>query len=178
MDSIEQLNDLVGQCQKGDQQAFEVIFNQYQPRLRFYVLRLAGGDHTEDLLQNIWIRVIRKIKTLRDVRAFPAWLYRIARHEVISRARIKDPFVGLQEEDLESLAASPEPAFTEQDAERIHQALDRLKAHHREILTLFFLEDLSHKQIAEVLNINAGTVKSRLFFAKQSLRTELERRHG
>ncbi|MBP8305282.1 MAG: RNA polymerase sigma factor [Phycisphaerae bacterium] len=178
MDSMEQLDDLVRQCQRGDRQAFEAVFNLYQPRLRFYVLRLAGADHTEDLLQEAWIRVIRKIKTLRDVRAFPAWLYSIARREVISRARIKDPFVGLPEEDLESLAVDPEPAFAEQDADLIHQALDRIKAHHREILALFFLEDLSHKQIAEVLGVNVGTVKSRLYWAKQSLRAELERRHG
>ena len=178
MDSTEQLDDLVRQCQQGDRQAFEAVFNRYQPRLRFYVLRLAGGDHAEDLLQEIWIRVIRKIKTLRDARAFPAWLYKIARHEVISRTRIKDPFVGLPEEEIDSLGVITEPDFTEQDSEWIHQALDRLKAHHKEILTLFFLEDLSHQQIADVLNIQVGTVKSRLYFAKQSLRLELEGRHG
>lgn len=178
MDLTEPLDDLVRQCQHGDPQAFEAIFNLYQPRLRFYVLRLAGADHAEDLLQEAWIRVIRKIKTLRDVRAFPAWLYRVVRREVMSKARIKDPLVGLPEEDLESLATDPEPVFAEEDADLIHQALDRIKAHHREILTLFFLEDLSHKQIAEVLGVNVGTVKSRLYWAKQSLRAELERRHG
>jgi len=178
MGSLEELDHLVRRCQKGDPAAFEAVFVQYQPRLRFYIRRLASSlDHTEDLLQDIWLKVIRKVKGLRDPRAFTAWLYRIARNEVISRYRMHEPSSGLSEEILESYAADSEPDFSKEDAATVHQGLDRLKAPQREVLTLFFLEQMSYKDIAQVLDINLGTVRSRLYHAKQSLRRELEKSH-
>lgn len=71
MDALEQLDSLVKRCQRGDQQAFEALFSQYQPRLQFYVRRLStASDHGEDVLQEVWVKVIRKIKTLRDPRVY------------------------------------------------------------------------------------------------------------
>jgi len=84
--------------------------------------------------------------------------------------------VELTEEQAEQVS-DDELTFDDDDATRVHEALDRLKAHHREILTLSFMEDLSHEEIAEVLGIRAGTVKSRIHYAKQSLRRELEKHH-
>ena len=175
MDSFEQLDIWVKQCQRGDRKAFEAIFRLYQPRLRYYVRRLNhSSTNADDLLQDIWMKVIKKIGTLKDARAFTAWLYCIARNEVISKARIKDPFVGLSDEHLDLSAQVDEPVFDNEDATRVHQALDKLKIHKREILTLSFLEQMPNKQIAELLGIKVGTVKSRLFYAKQSLCKELE----
>jgi RNA polymerase sigma factor (sigma-70 family) len=94
------------------------------------------------------------------------------------RARTKDPFVELTEEHLESLTDDPEPVFREEDAARIHQALETLSPAQREILTLCFLEELSHREIARILGLHPGTVKSRLHYAKQALRQELERDYG
>ena len=128
--------------------------------------------------QNVWLKVIRKIGSLKDPQAFVAWIYTIARREVYSGARMRDPFVELTNEHLEQVAENGEPLLRDEDAARIHAALARLKAHQREILTLSFLEDLSHEQIAGILGIRAGTVKSRIHYAKQSLRKELERGHG
>ncbi|UCG59526.1 MAG: sigma-70 family RNA polymerase sigma factor [Phycisphaerales bacterium] len=179
MRSEDELYALVHRCQRGERAALEELFRQFQPRLRYYVRRLdTVGDHADDLLQEIWFKVVRQIGSLKDRKAFVAWLYTIARNEVYGRARIKDPFVELTDERLEKVAEDTEPAFTDEDATRVHEALQRLKAHHREILTLSFLEDLSHRQIAEILGIRAGTVKSRVYYAKQSLRKELEKKNG
>lgn len=178
MDSFEQSDIWVRQCQRGDRKAFEAIFRLYQPRLRYYLRRLDHSSvNADDMLQDIWMKVIKKIGTLKDPRAFTAWLYRIARNEVAmsNKARIKDPFVGLSEEHLDLHAQSDEPVFDEEDATRVHQSLDKLKTHQREILTLGFLEQMPYKQIAEVLGISVGTVKSRVFHAKQSLHEELEK---
>jgi len=170
------LQTLVCRCQRGDSAAFEELFRRFQPRLRYYVRRLdAGGDHTEDTLQEVWTKVVRGIGSLRDRGAFVAWLYAIARNEVYGKAKVKDPFVGLTEEHLEALTDDPEPAFREEDAARIHQALKALRPAQREILTLCFLEELSHQEIAGILGHPAGTVKSRLHYAKLALRKELER---
>lgn len=178
MDPEGQLETLVRRCQRGERAAFEELFRQFQPRLKYYVRRLGLLDgQTDDVLQDIWINVVRRIASLRDPKAFIAWLYTVARHGAYGRARVKDPFVELTEEQLEAIVGNDEPAFCDEDAERVHRALAALKPHHREILTLSFLEDLSHPQIGEILGLRAGTVRSRLYYAKQSLRRELERNH-
>ncbi|MCL5281701.1 MAG: sigma-70 family RNA polymerase sigma factor [Planctomycetes bacterium] len=179
MSAEDALQTLVRRCQCGDATAFEELFRQFQPRLRYYVRRLdAGGDHTDDTLQEVWTKVVRGIASLKDRRAFAAWLYTIARNEAYGRAKAKDPFVELTEEHLESLTGDPEPVFRDEDAARIHQALETLSPAQREILTLCFLEDLSHQEIAGILGLHAGTVKSRLHYAKQALRQQLERDYG
>jgi len=178
MNSEDCIPALVRRCQWGDRGAFETLFKQFQPRLRYYVQRLSRtGNHADDLLQNVWLQVIRKIDALEDPQAFVAWLYTIARHEVYSQGRARDPFVELTDERAEQLVEDNEPPFDREDAMRIHRALTRLKDAHREILTLSFLEELSHQEIARVLGINAGTVKSRVYYAKQALRQALERNH-
>ena len=178
MDAEDRLQALVRRCQYGERAAFEELFKQFQPKLKYYVRRLDGvTDHTDDVLQDIWIKVIRGIRSLKDEQAFIAWLYTIVRNEVYSRARMKDPFIELTSEPPEPATGNNEPSFTDEDAARIHQALGSLKARHREVLTLSFLEDLPHKQIAEILGIRDGTVKSRIYHAKQALRKELERNH-
>jgi len=178
MDSDEQMRTLVSRAQQGDRRAFEVLFEQFQPRLRYYVRRLNGNaNHTDDILQNVWLKVIRKIDSLSDPQAFVAWLYTIARREVYGQGRIKDPFVELTDEHLEQVAGNGEVTFDAEDATRIHRALARLKPRYREILTLSFLESLSHQEIGQVLGVNPGTLRSRLFYAKQALRQELERNH-
>lgn len=178
MSSDEHMEVLVSRCQRGERAAFEMLFRQFQPRLRYYVQRLNGtGNHADDLLQNVWLSVIRKIDSLKDPQAFVAWLYTIARREVYSQGRIRDPFVELTDERAEQLVEDTELVFDHEDAARIHRALTKLKDSHREILTLSFLEELSHHEIAQVLGVNAGTVKSRVFYAKQALRQALERNH-
>ncbi len=178
MDSDEQMRTLVSRAQQGDRRAFEALFQQFQPRLRYYVRRLNGSTHhADDILQNVWLKVIGKIGSLNDPQAFVAWLYTIARHEVYGQGRIRDPFVELTDEHLERVAGEGEVTFDAEDATRIHQALARLKPRHREILTLSFLEALSHKEIGQVLGVYPGTLRSRIFYAKQALRQELEKNH-
>jgi RNA polymerase sigma-70 factor (ECF subfamily) len=179
MSAEDPLQALVRRCQRGDATAFDELFRRFQPRLRYYVRRLhADGDHTDDTLQEVWTKVVRGIGSLRERRAFLAWLYTIARNEVYGRAKGKDPFVELTEEHLETLTDDPELVFREEDAARIHEALETLSPAHREILTLCFLEELSHQEIAGILGLHPGTVKSRLHYAKQALRQELERDYG
>ncbi len=175
----DQLQDVVRRCQRGERAAFEAIFRQFQPRLRYYLRRLnAGDDHIDDTLQDIWVKVVRQVGSLRDSRAFVAWLYKVARNEVYAKAKARDPFVELSEEHLELVTDNHEPVFSEGEASRIHVALGKLTPAHREILTLCFLEELSPKQVAAILGIRAGTVRSRIYYAKQALRKELEKNNG
>jgi RNA polymerase sigma-70 factor (ECF subfamily) len=121
--------------------------------------------------------VFRSIKTLRDPRALPAFLYATARNAAITRLRLRTHENDSQSETQESPA--PDCAFLAfDDAEQVHHALDRLPLSQREALTLYFLEELSIDDIAAVLGVPTGTVKSRLHYGKQAIRKLLSNGDG
>ena len=105
------------------------------------------------------------------------WLYRIARNKVYDGFRRKERFVRLPEEEI-PVSGSDEPVFDANDAEKLHMAMGKLKPYHREVLTLCFIEQMSYQSIADVVGCSIGTVRSRIFYAKQSLREEMERQNG
>ena len=179
MEFEKQLEKIVHQCQDGERAAFEELFEMYQPRLKYYVRRLDNeGVNADDILQDIWLTVFKKIHKLKDAQSFAVWLYRIARNKVYDGFRRKDRFVRLPEENQLPVSGSVEPAFDANDTEKLHKALNELKPYHREVLTLSFIERMSYQSIADVVGCSIGTVRSRIFYAKQSLRQELESQNG
>jgi len=174
MNSGKQLEILVLRCQVGDTDAFEELFKQYQPLLRYYIRRLdAKTDNIDDMLQDIWLSVYRKIEKLKEPRAFPVWVYRIARNKVFSGFRNKRIFAPLPEERVLS-EIKDEPDIPTDRSEAIHKALTEIQPQHREVLTLCFLENMPYQAIAKIVGCSLGTVKSRIYYAKQSLRKVLE----
>ena len=172
------LETIVHRCKEGERAAFEELFDMYQPRLKYYVRRLdSKGANADDILQDIWLIVFKKIHKLKDVQSFAVWLYRIARNKVYSGFRRKNRFVRLPEEDY-PVSGGDGPVFDADDAEKLHRALNELKPYHREVLTLCFIEQMSYQSIANVIDCSVGTVRSRIFYAKQSLRQEMERQNG
>lgn len=100
----------------------------------------------------------------------PAFLYRTARNHALAYLRHRDADYRLYAAvEASQTSTEPEPTFTAEDAAAIHAGLDKLSPPHREALTLFFLQDLSIEEIASVLGIPPGTVKSRLHHAKKAL---------
>jgi len=173
------LGKIVHRCREGERAAFEELFDIYQPRLKYYVRRLDGtGENVDDVLQDIWLTVFKKIHKLKDTQSFAVWLYRIARNNVYDRFRQKNRFVRLPEENEIPVSGSDEPVFDSDDAEKLHRALNELNPYHREVLTLSFIEQMSYESIADVVGCSIGTVRSRIFYAKQSLREEMERQNG
>jgi RNA polymerase sigma-70 factor (ECF subfamily) len=171
----ESVDELVLRCQTGDSAAFEELFERFQPRLRYFVRRLdQAGTDVDDLLQDIWLAVFRKITTLREPTVFPVWLYKIARNRIYRHSQKKQRIVGMPQEELSISADDDEPDFEVNMADKIHKALIKIQPHHREVLTLHFLELMPYESIAEVVGCNLGTVKSRMHYAKKSLRSELE----
>jgi len=179
MDFEEQVEKIVRRCRRGERAAFEELFEIYQPRLKYYLRRLNDGSaNTDDTLQDIWLSVFKKIRKLKDTRSFAVWLYRIARNKVYDDFRRKERFVKLPKEDEFPVSGSDEPVFGADDAEKLHRAMDKLKPYHREVLTLCFVERMSYQSIADVIGCSIGTVRSRIFYAKKSLREEMERQNG
>jgi RNA polymerase sigma-70 factor (ECF subfamily) len=178
MEFEKQLEEIVQRCRAGDRAAFEELFGIYQPRLKYYVRRLDGNAAAaDDILQDIWLTVFKKIRKLKDAQSFTVWLYRIARNKVYDGFRRKERFVTLPEDEV-PVSGGDEPVFDANDAERLHTALTRLKPYHREVLTLCFVERMPYQSIADIVGCSIGTIRSRIFYAKQSLRQEMEMQNG
>jgi len=166
---------LILRCQAGDEAALAELIATYSPRLRLFLRKLVHQDSAaDDLLQDTWFDVYRKINALENPQAFAAWLYRIAR-DIAYRAlrRRPEPISPADEKWTDSIAAE-EPQFAHDDIERVRAALDQLPLQQREVLMLRFVEDMSYEQIAEVIARPVGTVRSRIHYAKLELRTNLE----
>ena len=160
---------LITRWQRGDRDAFESLVRLWERSLFYYLRRLAPTEADAwDLLQETWLKVFRSLKSLRDPHAFAAFLYTVARNAAITRLRIREAESSPLDADE---ALEPTCAFIAfDDAEQVHHALDRLPLPQREVLTLYFLEELSIDEIAQVLGVPAGTVKSRLHYGKQAIR--------
>jgi RNA polymerase sigma-70 factor, ECF subfamily len=173
---LDQIYDalLILRVQAGDEIAFTELVRRFSPRLRYFLSSLASDQNdVDDLLQNVWLDVYRGIERLTNPAAFPAWIYRIARSRVARQLCRQEP---LESFPLEEVPDEP-VEFTAGEAAAVHVALNKLTPEHREVLVLRFLNDLSYSEIAEVIGVPVGTVRSRLYFAKKMLRTILETSH-
>ena len=179
MEFENRLKETVNRCRGGERAAFEELFEMYHPRLKYYLRRLDSGDaNVDDILQDVWLTVFKKIHKLKDARIFPVWLYRIARNKVYDGFRRKERLLRLPEEDELPVSGCAEPVFDTNDAEKLHRALKNLKPRHREVITLCFIEQMPYQSIADVVGCSIGTVRSRIFYAKKSLRREMESQNG
>lgn len=169
---------LVMRCRQRDLAAWDELVARWNDRLLYYLRRLI--DHEEDAtnaLQDVWLHAFRGIRALRHDSRLAPWLYAIARRTAMNHFR---KCYALREEFApEAITDEAEDVPDEQlrlaNAELVHFGLARLGVHEREVLTLYFLEDLTVSEMAELLNVPVGTVKSRLFKARRDLRRILER---
>lgn len=168
---------LAVRCRLGDAAAMEELIRRWEPRLLYFLRRLTENEADAfDVLQQTWMKVMRSIDQLRDPAAVGPWLYRIARRTALNHARTamayRKAMHDLATETAPPPGANGQHAF--EDAEAVHWGLSRISLPHREVLTLFLLEDMPQDQIAAVLDVPVGTVKSRLHHAKASLRAVLD----
>ena len=173
------LNELlVLRCRRGDPAGYRQLVEHWERPLLYYIRRLLGTSGVEwDVLQEVWLRVFRGISSLREPGALPVWLYHIARRSAMRHLREKyaDPALDDSAPDLDAIEADIDQrlCFSPEDAQQVHRALGRLPIAFREVLTLHFLEEMPVAQVAEVIGIPPGTVKSRLYHAKRALRDVL-----
>lgn len=146
----------------------ETLYKQHGPGLLAFLQRRFGrGQAAEDLLQETFLQALRRMDRLSQAVSPRAWLFGIARHlalTAVRRRRILSPLP-------ENLAA-PEPA-DDARLDRMRQAIARLPDGQREPLELRLRDELTYQEIAEVLNIPVGTVRSRLHYVIRRLRDEL-----
>jgi len=170
---IEQV--LVLRCQIGDKDALAGLIERYQAPLRYFISRLSANPETaEDIFQDTWLTVIRRIHTLKKIDAFSTWLYRIARNKVYQQFRRKRKLFELNE-NITVPNNTENDVFSTEDAAKVHRCLKELLPEYREVLMLRFLEQMSYEQISQVINCRLGTVKSRIHYAKLALKKEMEK---
>ncbi len=170
--------ELVRKCQRGDQSSFRLLYQRYQQRVRSTLYQLCGGELLDDLVQEVFLRVWKGIPKLRQAGYFSTWLYRISWNVASDRRRQFAKRQQEQEHLQNNSAFFATPNQTElmqlhyQDL--VQKGLQTLSLEHRVVLVLHDLEDIPQKQVAEILAVPVGTVKSRLFNARKNIRKFLE----
>lgn len=162
------------QAQSGSHEALNELFRSVQEPLFRYIVSLVRDQHlAEDILQEVFIRVYRKLRWLREPAAFRAWTYQIASREAfryLNRERRWSDQVR-DEATLTTLPASDhEHQFPRELIESLPQLVDSLSPASRAVVVLFYLHELSLIETAAVLDIPVGTAKSRLAYGLESLR--------
>jgi len=177
---------LVERVQKGDRRAFDVLVLKYQHRIYSLVSRFVrDSDEIQDVVQEAFIKAYRALPAFRGDSAFYTWLYRIAintaKNYLVSRSR-RPPGADVEIEDAEFMegadalrdVADPESQMmTEQLRVAIDRAISALPEDLRTALTLREFEGMSYEEIATVMNCPVGTVRSRIFRAREAVDAEI-----
>lgn len=170
---------VAARIQKGDEDALGILIDRYEAKLKRYGMRfLAYDDDIEDAVQDIFIKAYQNIKGYDSDRKFSSWLYRVAHNEFINHIRkhARDPLPFL-DFDVDTLIPHPFSEDTpENDLERkemkeiMDKALSKLSPKYREILLLYYYEEQSYEEIADILHIPKTTVGVRLNRAKKEIK--------
>jgi len=170
-----ELELLVARCQLGEPSAFDALVERWHEPLWRYVRSMTGDPATaEEVLQDGWLRILRGIDRLREPARLQAWLFSIVRRAFVDRLRARYADSGLEPLDEEPPEEDPASELGWEESESLHRALQTLPPPDRETVVLFYLQELDLREVAEVLDVPVGTVKSRLHRARRSLRDQLE----
>ena len=166
-------------AQSGDREALNELFRSVQDPLFRYIVSLVRDQHlAEDILQEVFIRIYRKLRWLREPEAFRAWTYQIASREAFRHLNRERRWTD-QVRDEATLAAVPsdehESEFQRELIESLPQLVGNLSPASRAVVVLFYLHEMSLAETAAVLDIPVGTVKSRLAYGLESLRRSFKK---
>lgn len=163
---------LVLLAQAGDRDALEELLRGVQSILYQYIRRLAGADAAEDLLQDVFLEICRHLRALQEPLFFRAWAYRISTRASFRQLRRRRLWQTRHEEDIEmdDLPDDHRESAGMLLAGDLNRLLDSVSPASRAVMALHYLEDLTIQEVAAILQISAGTVKSRLAYGLKCLR--------
>jgi RNA polymerase sigma-70 factor (ECF subfamily) len=180
-------HQLVLRAQRGDKLAFELLVNKYERKLQRLLSRLVRDPaEVEDVTQEAFIKAYRALPTFRGDSAFYTWLYRIgintAKNYLTAQGRKGPATVDIDPEDAESASenelardsSTPEQEMmSRQVAETVNAAMDGLPEELRSAIMLREIEGMSYDEIAAIMNCPIGTVRSRIFRAREAIADQL-----
>lgn len=165
---------LVLLAQSGDKESLNELLKIVQAPLFRYIYRLVGEQAlAEDILQEVFLIIYRKLKWLENPRLFRAWAYRIASREAFRHLKKEKKWAEQIRDDevLETIKAEVSEEIYEPELfAKIPEMLEKVSPASRAVLLLHYLEEMSLSQVAEILDLNLGTVKSRLNYGLEVLR--------
>ncbi|MGO8764306.1 MAG: sigma-70 family RNA polymerase sigma factor [Limisphaerales bacterium] len=178
---------LVAQARRGDLAAYDELIKRYQERIYATIYHMTSNhEDANDLAQESFLKAYQALKTFKGGSSFYTWLYRIAVNKTINFLKQRKnrqhlslndlDFNAEHDPDLVALISDKTPrrdaALTELQ-EKLNEALLKLSEPHRLVVVLHDVQGLSHEEIAKVMECNIGTVRSRLFYARQQLQAML-----
>ena len=178
---------LVKHAQGGDLAAYDELIRRYQERIYATVYHMtANHEDANDLSQEAFIKAYHALKTFKGDSSFFTWVYRIAINKTINflKQRKKRPQMSLNDLDFNAehdpdLVALISEKTPRRDLnlcelqEKLNEAMQKLSHLHRLVVTLHDIQGLSHDEISKIMDCNTGTVRSRLFYARQQLQAYL-----
>lgn len=177
--SDEQLARMV---QDGDTDKFGVLMERYQAKLFRYGKKfLSDRDNIEDVVQDVFIKTYQNINSFDVSQRFSPWIYRIAHNTYINAIKksITGPLYLFDFDTIISHTVVEDPIVREREQQEIKEIADKglslIEAKYREILILYYIEELSYKEISEILHIPIGTVGVRIMRAKEVLRSAMDK---
>lgn len=176
---------LIDQCLAGQTDAFGQLVERYQHRLYGSLVHVLGSaDDAQDVAQDAFVHAFEKLGTFRGQSAFYSWLFRIALNAAVSTKRKTRRVTGSVDAIREATgdepvdkntSSAPDNAAHVDDRQRlVRRALAQLPDEYRTALVLKEMDDLKYEEIAEILSVPLGTVRSRIHRARQELRTRLQ----
>jgi len=169
--------ELVVLVQMGDQDSFGTLVERYENKLLRYGRKfLSTHEDIEDIVQDVFINSYRNIQSFDPSLRFSPWIYRIAHNAFANalRKRSRNPlfFVDFDTFLAHPIYEDPEPVEKEREQlkKQLDVVLDRISPKYREVLVLHYLEDLSYKEMADILEVPTGTIGIRLKRAREALK--------
>lgn len=163
---------LVVRAQLGERDAFAGLVREWHEPVHAFVRRMLGQGAADDVAQEVWLAVVRGLPRLREPARFAPWLFSIARRAVTNRLRTEYARPAVTGEAVEE----PDIGTAVVDRAVVTAGLAGVPVLERELLILFYLQDLSLETCAEICGVPVGTVKSRLSRGRRLLRTSLEQK--
>ncbi len=179
---------LVQRVQAGDVAAFDDLVIKYRERIYAVIYNLTSNkEDSFDLSQEAFIKAFQSIGRFKGKSSFFTWLYRIAVNTTLSHLKKNRHRRFLSYENISEEAATSDifdalaaktstekPTLIKELQHKLNEALQTLSVKHRTVLVLFEIDNLSHQEIADIMNCSVGTVRSRLHYAKKQLQSELQ----
>ncbi|HOZ69281.1 MAG TPA: RNA polymerase sigma factor [Chitinophagaceae bacterium] len=176
-------SDLIRGCMESDRRMQEELYRRFSPRMYAVCLRYAGNaEEAEDILQEGFIKVFKKLDSFRNEGSFEGWIRRIFVNTAIEHFRRKKYLLPVTEKEENTIEGKYTSVLDELGAKDIMALVQELSPGYRTVFNMYVVEGYTHKEIADQLGISEGTSKSQLSRAKVILqdmvRTHIDRQRG
>jgi len=179
--------ELVALSQQGDLAAYNELIQRYHKKIYALVYNMTSNkEDAEDLVQEVFFKAYSALKRFKGDSSFYTWVYRIAVNRTINFVKKRKKRTGISLDDVDG-GVERDPAYVELSAkespfrdatlselqEKLNGVLQKLSEKHRAVVVMHDIQGVPHEEIAQLLGVSSGTVRSRLFYARQILQAEL-----